>query len=287
MITIEALLQRIRWDPAFGRGRFTIGYFDRVERRVVTVPLEQIRIERGNHFSFTAVEADGSVHDVPFHRVRAVHRDGLPIWQRRETFARWRAETPPEFRFAIKANRYLTHSRRLIDPLPSIRLERDRAAGLGHKLAAVLWQLPASFHVDIDRLRRFASALRCWRTVRHAIEFRHPSWFVDEVADCLCEHRIAACRSDAADWPSWNAVTTDLVYVRLHGHTITYASGYPAPALAAWAARVRHWLAEGRSVHVYFDNDALGHAPADAMRLLRRLGAAAPHDPARARRRTS
>ena len=82
MITIEALLQRIRWDPGFGHGRFTVGYHDRVRHEVVTVPLEQIHLDKGNHFSFTAVEVDGTVHQVPFHRVREVHRDGVCIWQR-------------------------------------------------------------------------------------------------------------------------------------------------------------------------------------------------------------
>jgi uncharacterized protein (UPF0248 family) len=82
MITIEALLQRIRWDPAFGRGAFTLGYYDRLRHGIVTVPLEQIHLEPGNHFSFTAVEADGTEHQVPFHRVREVHRDGECIWQR-------------------------------------------------------------------------------------------------------------------------------------------------------------------------------------------------------------
>ena len=69
MISIQRLLDRIRWDPEFGRGDFTIGYYDRVERRVVKVPLARIHLEPGNRFSFTAVEADGSVHEVPFHRV--------------------------------------------------------------------------------------------------------------------------------------------------------------------------------------------------------------------------
>ena len=82
MITIEALLQRIRWDPDFGRGSFTIGYHDRLRHAIVTVPLEQIRQTAGNHFSFIAVEPDGAVHEVPFHRVREVHRDGERIWQR-------------------------------------------------------------------------------------------------------------------------------------------------------------------------------------------------------------
>jgi uncharacterized protein (UPF0248 family) len=82
MIPIESLLHRIRWDPEFGRGSFSIGYYDRVQRCIVTLPLEQIRLQPGNHFSFTAVEPDGSAHDVPFHRVREVHRDGACIWRR-------------------------------------------------------------------------------------------------------------------------------------------------------------------------------------------------------------
>jgi len=191
--------------------------------------------------------------------------------QTRETFVRWRRATPPGFRFAIKANRYLTHNRKLADPLPSIRLERDRARGLGDKLAAVLWQLPRNLHRDLGRLERFARALRNWRTVRHTIEFRHESWFDEQVAGCLREHGIAVCQSDASDWPMWDAVTADLVYVRLHGHTLTYASGYSAPELQRWAARVNRWLGEGRDVHVYFDNDALGCAPTDALALMARL----------------
>lgn len=192
--------------------------------------------------------------------------------QSRETFRRWRAATPPDFRFAIKANRYLTHNRKLRDPVAPVRLERERALGLGAKLAAVLWQLPRNLHKDLARLEHFARALRNWRRVRHAVEFRHASWFDDAVAACLREHRIAVCQSDAADWPLWDAVTTDLVYLRLHGHAVTYASDYADPALRFWAKRVRRWMREEREVHVYFDNDALGHAPRNALRLIELLG---------------
>jgi len=188
--------------------------------------------------------------------------------QTRETFKRWRSETPAGFRFAIKGNRYLTHNKKLADPLPAIRLERERAAGLGDKLAAVLWQLPHNFHKNIARLEGFARALNRWRKPRHAIEFRHPSWFDHEVADCLRAHDIAVCQSDAADWPLWDAVTTDLVYLRLHGHAVTYASDYGERELRHWARKIRRWLRERRNVHVYFDNDALGAAPFNALRLL-------------------
>ncbi len=189
--------------------------------------------------------------------------------QSRDTFRRWREETPAGFRFAIKGNRFLTHNKKLADPLPAIRLDRDRARGLGDKLAAVVWQLPHNFHKHMDRLEAFARALGRWRQPRHAIEFRHASWFDDEVAECLRTHGLAVCQSDAADWPMWDAVTTDLVYIRLHGHDITYASAYSQTELQSWAGRLRRWLRQGRDVHVYFDNDAFGAAPQNAMALIR------------------
>ena len=208
---------------------------------------------------FTAVEVNAT-----FYRL-----------QTRETFRRWGEETPRGFRFAIKANRYLTHNKKLAEPLPAILAERERASALGDKLAAVLWQLPHNLHRHIERLEGFARALHRWRSVRHAIEFRHASWFDTEVAECLARHRIAVCQSDAADWPLWDAVTTDLVYVRLHGHAATYASGYSEAELRAWAAKLQHWLVEGREVHVYFDNDAYARAPVDALRLIELAGARA------------
>ncbi|HYA66370.1 MAG TPA: DUF72 domain-containing protein [Burkholderiaceae bacterium] len=191
--------------------------------------------------------------------------------QSRTTFRRWRDAVPTSFRFAIKAHHYLTHNKKLADPIPSIRLERSRAAGLGAKLAVVVWQLPQRAKRDLSRLESFGRALRSWSNVRHAIEFRNESWFDDEVAACLGRYGIAVCQSDAADWPLWSAVTTDLVYVRLHGHATTYASAYSDKELRSWASRVRHWLREGRDVHVYFDNDAFGNAPRDALRLIAML----------------
>ena len=187
------------------------------------------------------------------------------------TFAKWHDETPKAFRFAIKANRYLTHVERLSFPLPSLKEERDRSAPLGDKLAVVLWQLPAGWHLDLARLQRFLARLDQWPVPRHALEFRHTSWFSPEVASLLSEHRVAAVQSDAADWPLWEAVTTDLVYLRLHGHESTYSSRYSARALGAWAREIDAWRAEGREVHVYFDNTDAGHAPEDAARLAARL----------------
>jgi len=187
--------------------------------------------------------------------------------QKPATLAQWHDATPPDFRFCIKGNRYVTHNKQLKDPLQPVRLEQESARPLGDKLAVVLWQLPGNLDKHPERLAGFVKALRCWKDVRHAIEFRHESWFDDQTADCLAEHGIANCLSDAADWPMWTAATTDLVYVRLHGHSRTYASAYRDDSLAGWAASIQGWLDEGRSVHVYFDNDAEGAAPGDALKL--------------------
>lgn len=188
------------------------------------------------------------------------------------TFERWRTQTPEGFRFALKANRYLTHNRKLNAPQASVALERRRAAHLGEKLAAVIWQLPGNLRCHDDRLAQFLLALRAWPEVRHAIEFRHRSWFNATVAQSLSAAGVAVCQSDAADWPMWTEITTDLVYVRLHGHTRTYASAYSSAHLQRWAEAVRGWSRDGRTVHVYFDNDAEGAAPRDALRLLDMIG---------------
>jgi uncharacterized protein YecE (DUF72 family) len=127
--------------------------------------------------------------------------------QKRSTFARWREQTPEDFKFAVKGNRYVTHNKKLKDPAEPLRLEKERCGGLGDKLAAVLWQLPGNWHKNVERLAAFADHLSRWQETRHVIEFRHPSWFDDEVAACLNEHRIAVCLSDAADWPMWDRVT--------------------------------------------------------------------------------
>lgn len=82
MISIQDLLHRIQWDPEFGSGDFVVGYYDRVDDRIVRVPFRRVHFEKGEHFMFDAVGDDGSVHSVPLHRVREVWRDGERIWHR-------------------------------------------------------------------------------------------------------------------------------------------------------------------------------------------------------------
>lgn len=193
---------------------------------------------------------------------------------RPETYRRWAEATPPEFAFALKGHGFITHVKRLNQAEEPLRRQIEDASPLGGKLKAFLWQLPGSFRKDLARLESFAKALTEVKgAARHVFEFRHPSWFDREVASLLGHYRIGSCQSDAADWPLWDAVTTDLVFVRLHGAETTYVSSYSENELASWAERIRTWHREARTVHLYFDNTAGGAAVENALTLLSLLSA--------------
>ena len=185
-----------------------------------------------------------------------------------DAFERWAAETPAGFAFALKGHRRVTHMQRLADADETLEALRPAVSLLGDKLAAVLWQLPP----EPPEGRRAAAGVRALAVAVGRSpprgEFRHRSWCDEEVWALLADHGLANCISDAPRWPMWSAVTTDLVYVRLHGRERLYASAYGESGLAEWAERTAAWLGEGRTVHIYFDNDAEGAAPYDAMRLI-------------------
>lgn len=223
--------------------------------------------------------------------------------QRPTSYAGWRDQTPDDFVFAVKGGRYITHMRRLRDvEAPLANFFASGVLELGRKLGPLLWQLPERLEYDAGLLAAFfellprtvgevaalarrhddklASERSVTRTphglsdqrVRHALEFRHASYCTDEALALLRAHDIACVVSDSAGrWPTADAVTSDLVYVRLHGHTELYTSGYSGRSLDRWAERCRGWAADA-DVVVYFDNDAKGFAPWDALGLIERIG---------------
>jgi len=200
---------------------------------------------------FNAVEINGS-----FYRL-----------QKASTFEKWHTETPDSFRFVLKANRYLTHNKKLRDPKDSVLLEKQHALPLAEKLSAILWQLPQSLKKDLDRLNGFIEALKQWPEVDHVIEFRHESWFDDETSEILSASHIASCLSDSASWPLWKHAVGNHVYIRLHGHPETYVSSYSHGELTQWAKTTAEYLQQDRTVHVYFNNDAECAAPFNALTL--------------------
>src|SRR5262249_2049506 len=146
------------------------------------------------------------------------------------------------------------------------------ARRLGPHLGPVLYQLPPRWHCDLARLRRFLAALP--GDVRHAVEFRDPSWYVEGVRDALAEFGASFCIHDLRGQPCPDWVTGPLVYLRFHGPTErAYAGSYSDEQLARWAERIAGYRAAGRDVVAYFNNDHAGHAVANARTLRALLGA--------------
>jgi uncharacterized protein YecE (DUF72 family) len=190
--------------------------------------------------------------------------------------AGWAAKAPPGFVFAWKVSRYLTHAKKLKDPADSLALIFGRMRGLGEHAGPALFQLHPLMQRDDARLESLLEQLP--RDFRHAIEFRHPSWYADAVYEMLRAHRVAFCISDHHDAPSPWVETADLVYLRRHGPGGHYHGRYDDATLADWARRIEAAHAARREVHAYFDNDVGAQAPCDAERL-RTMLRLAPYAP--------
>ena len=196
------------------------------------------------------------------------------------TFAKWRAETPERFRFAVKLSRYVTHQKRLESAGENVELFLARARELEEKLGPVLIQLPPSFKYDETRLKAFLADLRhANRTAkahaRFALEPRHESWMEEpnalQVRKLLTKERIAIVFPHSRKIPSFppadENLTTDFVYVRFHGPSEFAASRYGAARLRPWAKRLLDWQSRGLDCYAYFNNDINGHAIHDARTL--------------------
>lgn len=215
-------------------------------------------------------------------------------------FARWVSEVASkDFVFAVKGGRFITHNLKLRNADTSLgNFFASGVLALGRMTGPFLWQLPATYRFDAermdafmrllprtsreaeqvalqhdDRLRRGALVDAAARVnLRHAFEVRHESYFHDEFYALLREHRCAFVIADTAGrFPYAEEVTADFVYVRLHGSRELYASGYTDAELDDWARKVSGWRAGQLDVYVYFDNDAKVHAPFDAKRLAERV----------------
>jgi uncharacterized protein YecE (DUF72 family) len=192
----------------------------------------------------------------------------LPL---KTSVARWVEETPPNFLFAVKASRYLTHIRRLTDLGGGIERFYERLEPLTRtpKFGPILWQLPANFRRDADRL---AGALAALPPGRHCFEFRHASWFVEEVYDLLRRHRAALVIADRPEVKEFQSheLTTDWTYVRFHYGSRGRRGNYSERELEEWARRFEDWRREVE-VFAYFNNDWEVFAVRNALWLKERL----------------
>jgi uncharacterized protein YecE (DUF72 family) len=183
-----------------------------------------------------------------------------------EAVRSWRDQTPRDFLFAWKASKFITHWKRLTEKCESsIELMETRLQALAPKVGVVLFQLPPQFSKDRDRLASFLEMLP--RRYAYAFEFRHKSWYDEDVLDLLQQRNIALCLSDHHDAPAPWEVTAGHVYVRGHGPGGRYRDNYPDKTLRRWARDIAQWKRRRHTVFVYFDNDQKSAAPIDALRL--------------------
>lgn len=238
----------------------------------------------GEHFS--TVELNGSFYSL----------------QRPQSYLRWRAAVPDDFVFAVKGSRYISHMLRLRETTTALaNFFASGVLALGPTLGPILWQLPERQRFEPDVLDAFLDGLprttgearalaehhdermtgRVWlddvddRPLQYALEPRSATFDDPALTEILNRHGVALVVADAAGrWPQFDPGDADLAYVRLHGASELYASGYSAEELRMWADRCLRWAAsgDGRDVWVYFDNDARGYAPHDALALARLVG---------------
>ncbi len=187
----------------------------------------------------------------------------------RSVFEAWRAGSPPDFLFAVKASRYLTHMKKLKEPEEPLQRLLERATGLGSKLGPILFQFPHQWRVNLDRLSAFLAALQAFPGHRYAFEFRHTSWLVEDVYALLNDAGAALCLPVHPEVPLDVRLTAPWTYIRFHGGR--YGVGYSDEELDEWAAHIRGFRGSGADVYAYFNNDWGGHAIWDANRLLERL----------------
>ena len=189
--------------------------------------------------------------------------------QRPESYARWYADTPKDFVFAVKGGRFITHMKKLRDvETPLANFFASGLFNLREKLGPVLWQLPPNFRYDEAKIAAFlellpkdtGSALRLARRrdarlkgrvrlsvdrereLRHAFEIRHESFCDPSFMQLLRAHNVSLVIAETARrWPMLEDVTADFVYLRLHGDKELYRSGYGDKALDRWATRIRAW----------------------------------------------
>jgi uncharacterized protein YecE (DUF72 family) len=198
---------------------------------------------------FSTVEINNTFYKVP----------------REKTLREWRGTVGKDFIFSVKANRYITHMKKLKDPRKPVSNFLDKIRVLEDKIGPILFQLPPNWRANPGRLKAFLECLP--GDHRYAFEFRDPSWFDDRVYSLLARKGAAFCIYDFDRQQSPKEITSNFVYIRLHGPDGPYKGKYSIQNLAGWAGALSAWIEEVDEIFCYFDNDEAGFAAQDALRL--------------------
>ena len=209
-----------------------------------------------------------------------------------QTFQNWCEQAPKKFLFTVKANRFITHIKRLKDPKEPLERFFKGVLLLNGNLGPVLYQLPPGFQKDLDRLESFLKVLRNvilngaqrseeslpplpvsspafggLRMTESVFEFRHKSWFSKDVYDLLREFNAGFCIHDMSGMKVPRVITSDVIYVRFHGPTGRYQGNYSKSALQDWACWIKDNLTGKNAVFAYFNNDYNAYAIGNAKTL--------------------
>lgn len=181
-----------------------------------------------------------------------------------ETFLNWKKIVPDDFIYVIKANRFITHMKKLRDPAISIASFMNRVQLLDKNLGPILFQLPPYMKADFEVFESFLRTLS--KEYRYVFEFRNIDWYQQETYDLLRTYNCAFCIYELAGHMSPIEITADFVYLRLHGPGNKYQGSYTDEALQEWAEECIKWSLD-KDVFVYFDNDEKGYAAFNALKL--------------------
>jgi uncharacterized protein YecE (DUF72 family) len=240
-------------------------------------------------------------------------------FQTPKSYSNWYEETPADFIFSVKGPRLITHLKRLREiDIPLADFFASGVLELDEKLGAILWQFPPTFKFNQEQFRDFlnllprttdeaqkyakkSSAKPDYKTIkeissrplRYSVEIRNESFRTPEFIDLLKEFNVALVVADTAGrWPQMEDITSDFMYLRLHGDTELYNSGYSSKALSYWYERIKSWSQgsapddakltgkpskkspELRDIYCYFDNTDKLWAPYDARKILEKFGLA-------------
>lgn len=232
----------------------------------------------------TAFPAPGTHLERYARRFRAVeinssfYRPHLP-----KTYAKWASQVPDGFRFSVKFPRAVTHESRLHEPGATIEAFAAQVGELGDRLGPVLVQLPPGLAFDAVLADTFFAMLRERIATPVVCEPRHATWFAPGLDTFWARHDVARVAADPARVPAAAVAggAGPVRYWRLHGSPAVYYDAYGEARLGPWADDIRAARDAGHDCWVIFDNTALGHAPADAMRMEAMLGVGiagvAPH----------
>ena len=186
----------------------------------------------------------------------------------------WRDKAPPGFVFAVKGSRFITHILKISGASKGLRKYFSRIKPMQKRIGPILWQLPPFMKNSPKRLEKFLKILP--KNYRHAVEFRHPSWYEgNEAFDILRKYNAAHVNLSSHAMPMNFTVTADFVYIRFHGLEGGAAHDYTRVELQPWAAFIRKQSRAGKNVYAYFNNDVNVHAPDNAKMLMRMVGKAA------------